>query len=120
LGFNIVADESVDFRIIKYLREKNVSIYSILEKHSGISDEEVVKIAKKNNCILLTEDSDFGEYVFSFQEKQISVIFLRYNPTQINEMETAILKVIQKYNENLYGKFVVITANKIRIREIFK
>ena len=41
----LIADESVDFGIIKKLRIKNFEIISILESHSGITDIEVLEIA---------------------------------------------------------------------------
>jgi predicted nuclease of predicted toxin-antitoxin system len=43
------------------LRAAGFQVEWILEDHSGISDEEVIHIAKSNNQILLTEDKDFGE-----------------------------------------------------------
>lgn len=52
----IVADESVDFGIILLLRKKGISVLSIAEESFGIKDEDVIAIAVKNQCLLLTED----------------------------------------------------------------
>jgi len=52
----LVADESVDFNIVKTLRSLGYSIYSIQESNSGISDIEVLQIARKQKAILITED----------------------------------------------------------------
>jgi predicted nuclease of predicted toxin-antitoxin system len=120
LEYNLLADESVDFRIIRYLRERNINIYSILENHPGIPDNQVIEIAKEKHCILITEDSDLGEFVFSFQDKANSIIFLRYDTKHIEEIKTTIVKVLDKYQGALYGKFVVITPNKIRLRDILR
>lgn len=62
---DLIADESVDFGIIKALRNKNYLIYSVLENNSGVSDETVLNISNENKCLLLTEDKDFGELVHS-------------------------------------------------------
>ena len=51
-------------------------------------------------------------------EKQISVIFLRYDSKDIVKITDSLIKVLHDYGASLYGKFVVITVNKIRIREI--
>ena len=40
---------------------------------------EIIGLAKRFNALLLTEDSDFGHWVFAKKEKEISVIFLRYD-----------------------------------------
>jgi len=50
----IVADESVDFGIILLLRQKGISVLSIAEESFGIKDEEVLAIAVKKQCLLIT------------------------------------------------------------------
>ncbi|MBM4053799.1 MAG: hypothetical protein FJ264_03815 [Planctomycetes bacterium] len=46
---SIIADENVDYRIVKYLRDKNYKVISILEDFRGISDKEVIEVAKNKN-----------------------------------------------------------------------
>jgi len=43
----IVADENVDFGIVKLLRTENFSVLSISEKYNGITDLEVLEIQLK-------------------------------------------------------------------------
>ncbi len=74
----IIADESVNFRFVKLLRAQGFEIYAIGESNVGISDTDVVKIAQKENSILITEDKDFGELVFAHQIKETKIVFLRY------------------------------------------
>lgn len=114
----ILADEDVDFRIVTSLRDKAFDVISVLREYQGIKDEEVIGIAKRSNALLLTEDSDFGHWVFARNEKEISVIFLRYKSKDVIKITDSLVKIITEYSSSLYGKFVVITANKIRIREI--
>ena len=78
----IIADENLDARIIKILRDHDYLIFSISEELHGISDFEIIDLAKKIDSIILTEDKDFGECVFSHKEKNISVIFLRFHHTE--------------------------------------
>lgn len=61
MQFQIVADESVDYRIVKGLRVAGFSVLSIIENSVSISDEEVLRTAVSNNALLITEDKDFGE-----------------------------------------------------------
>jgi predicted nuclease of predicted toxin-antitoxin system len=118
LPLSILADESVDFRIIEYLRNKDINIISVLEKHRSISDKDILKLSIEYNSIILTEDSDFGEWIFSYKEKANGILFLRYKLNELNEICESILSVIKKYKQNLYTKFVVITTKKIRIRAL--
>ena len=115
---SLLADENVDFRIIKILRESGIVIHSILEDHKSVSDFEVIEIARKLNSIILTLDKDFGEWVFSHKEFTIGVILLRYNPKEYLEITKAIQTLINQHNDDLVGKFVVLSTSKIRIREI--
>lgn len=118
MAFKILADEDVDFRIVSILKNKAYDVISVLRDYQGVSDEEIIGLAKRFNAILLTEDSDFGHWVFARKEKAISVIFLRYESKELENITNSLLKVFNTLGSSLYGKFVVITANKIRIREI--
>ena len=52
----IIADENIDARIISFLRASNIDVYAVLENNPGITDEEVILLAKEKNLIILTED----------------------------------------------------------------
>lgn len=43
----IVADENIDKKIISALRNENFEVYSIFERNRGISDEDIIQIAKE-------------------------------------------------------------------------
>lgn len=113
----ILADENVDFRIIRALRKHNVQVKSILEESPGISDKNVIELTRENNLTLLTEDKDFGKWVFSHKQK-ISVILLRYNSKNVNKIADSLLEVCTKNIETFKGKFTTITEHKIRQRKI--
>ncbi|OQA11557.1 MAG: hypothetical protein BWY64_04086 [bacterium ADurb.Bin363] len=114
----IVVDENVDYRIMKYLRNEGFNIISVLEDYRSISDQAVLSLAKEKGALILTEDKDFGGWVFSYKEKNIGIIFLRYKPNEIKEISHTLLRLLQKYGSALTKKFTVIRANKIRIREL--
>ncbi len=114
----IIADENVNFNIVTALKNNAFDIISVLKEYQGKSDEEIIGLVKQFNAILLTEDSDFGHWVFAKKEKEISVIFLRYDSMDLTKITDSLIKVLNDYGALLYGKFVVITINKIRIREI--
>jgi len=112
----ILADESVDFGIIRTLRERGVTIVSIAECSPGIGDRKVLEIARQRRLLLLTEDSDFGELIFAFKEPAVGVMFLRYHFTQRNKIAECILGILNKSGNQLLGAFTVITPEKIRLR----
>jgi len=111
----IVADESVDFRIVVQLRNKELSVYSIMEQQPSIKDEVVLKVAHENNALLITEDKDFGELVFRLRLPHSGVLLIKIEePSQ--KIPIVVEAVVKNYNE-LIGKFSVVDSNKLRIRE---
>ncbi|OHD56174.1 MAG: hypothetical protein A2Y33_05385 [Spirochaetes bacterium GWF1_51_8] len=118
MSLEFLVDENVNFKIISALRKNGYIVLSICESYSGLSDNEVLNLAYKNHQILITEDSDFGELVFSYRSFQAGVIFLRYHFSEIDDIINSLLNVIDKYQDQLYKNFSVITKNKIRIREL--
>jgi len=115
---DIIADENISASIINSLKKENFNVLSIRDEYRGIKDIEVIELAVKMNSLILTEDSDFGEWIFSHKEKSTGVIYLRYEYNQRDMITTALLSVLHKYSISLYQKFTVITPDKIRIRDI--
>lgn len=114
----IVADENLNNFIINSLRDNGIAVMAINEEYKGIEDREVIEIARQNDKIILTEDKDFGEWVFSHRVKNISVIFLRYHFKDLQEVIQALHSVISDHTIELKGYFTTITPKKIRRREI--
>ena len=63
----ILVDESVNYKIVKLLRQKNFEVISILEQCPSVPDKKVLELARENKAILLTEDKDFGWWIFSYR-----------------------------------------------------
>ena len=115
----IIADENIDGRLILKLRETGFEIVSIKESFRGYSDREIIQMAKSPNSILITEDKDFGEWVFSHNVRGYTVILLRYhNIFDFNVVEKNVIEVLQQTINKPGHRFITITKHKIRIREI--
>ena len=118
MPLKILADEDVDFRLIKNLRTKGFEVISVLKDYQGASDKEVLEIAKNREALLLTEDKDFGTWVFAHCEKCIGIIYLRYKAGEVETIFNSLHTTLVKYGNSLYNKFTVITPRKLRIREL--
>ena len=113
----ILADENIHYFIIKTLRESGFTVVSVSELSKGIKDEQVIQWAIQNNYLLLTEDKDFGEWVFAHHVKNLSVIFLRYSFQEFEKIAYAVVQVLNN-KKLIHPVFVTITARKIRVREL--
>ena len=112
----LVADESVDFSIIRNLRGKEFEVISILEDFSGISDADVLRIAVKNNCPLITEDKDFGELTYRLKQKHCGVLLIRLNDVPRQERIVLAVEAISNYFEKIENGFAVLNKQGLRIK----
>lgn len=113
---NILADESVDYRIIYYLRLQSFSVFAVIDNDAAISDSEVLKKANEQNALLITEDKDFGELVFRLKLKHKGIILLRFRHSTIEDQNEKVLETLQKYYQQLLNNFSVLSDKRLRIR----
>ena len=118
----ILADEGFNGKFVSKLRADGFSIEWILETNPGIPDEEVINIAKTNNQISLTEDKDFGEWVFAHQISGLTIIFVRYRSEETAEILSSLRFILDSLDtgdsSETIHEFITITRNKIRRRQI--
>ena len=113
----ILADENIPFEITRALRGQGFEVTSIYETARGISDEQVIEIALKYDYLLLTEDKDFGEWVFAHHAKGLSVLFLRYSFDELQDITLALIYLLK--TQTLQRPFfATITTKKIRVRQL--
>ena len=114
----IIADENLDARIINILRDNDFSIFSIAEELQGISDKEIIDIARKTESVIFTEDKDFGEWVFSHKIKDISIVFLRFHHSEYQKIADVLIELLKSGIKNLQNYFTTVTTKKIRSRRL--
>jgi len=118
LSIELIFDESVDARIIESIVPEYPGSLSITKSFPGIPDEEIIPIVVRHNAILITEDKDFGEWVFSHGRTIPAVILLRYHHTELMSIVGALRHTLNKDLARLRGQFVVIAPKRVRYREM--
>lgn len=114
----ILADEGVNFRIVRKLREAGIKVTSAAENFPGATDREVLDHAARNKRLLLTEDRDYGELVFAHKLTSTGVLFLRYSRSEENDIVDSIRRILETHGPALWSAFTVVTATKVRIRPL--
>ena len=114
-----LGDECLNGFIVRDLREAGYDLQWILEDAPSIKDEKVIEFAKATQTILISEDKDFGEWVFSHHVTGLTIIFLRYKKEEYEKILQD-LKIVLTDLEGtaLEHEFITITARKIRRRTI--
>lgn len=117
----ILADEGLNGNIVRELRDNGFEVDWIMEIEPGLSDEEVIELAKERQRTLITEDKDFGEWVFAHQIEGVTIVFLRYEKEdypQVLQFLIETLKELDKQLPAIENEFITINKNKVRRRKI--
>ena len=112
-----LADESCDFIVVKSLRLAGYDVVAVTESFPSASDIEVLRAAVEKNRILITEDSDFGEWVFAHREEMKGVLFIRFPGNVRSSLGEALVLLIEKHGMDLVGNFTVLKPGRARIRK---
>jgi predicted nuclease of predicted toxin-antitoxin system len=117
---SFLADESCDFSLIRALRTAAYSVKAIAEISPSLPDEAVLELAVAENRLLITEDKDFGEWVFAHQHAMTGVLLIRYPASMRSSMVVAVIDLIGGHATDLDGSFTVLEPGRARIRKKIK
>lgn len=113
-----LADENVSRLVIDRLRAAGREVISIGETKPGSLDNEVVNAADVEDCILITEDQDFGELVIRQRLGVRGLILLELDRLSNSAEADAVMDVISTHADKLLGNLVVIEPGRVRIRPL--
>ena len=110
-------DQSADFRLIPHLSNLGHDVKAISRNYPhGLPDEDVLKIARKEQRILIVADRDFGELIFQQELAHAGVIFFRLPGASLETKVEHLNTVLSANLDDLeLGEFLVVTAGQIRI-----
>jgi len=110
-------DQSADFRLIAYLRERGHDILAVSRDFPpGLSDEDVLAIARQEQRILVVADRDFGELIFHQGLAHTGILFFRLPGATLDTKIEHLDEVLDKHSAALArGEFLVVSPGQIRI-----
>jgi predicted nuclease of predicted toxin-antitoxin system len=112
----IIADESLNFEFVSFLRSNGFEILSIAEKYPSEHDENILAMSLMPPAIIITEDKDFGELIFKNKKEFSAVILLRYDVGEEKSILKSLLSLLRNHLQELHKSFVTISVNRTRIR----
>jgi predicted nuclease of predicted toxin-antitoxin system len=110
-----LADESCDFSVVRALRFAGHEVVAIAEVSLREEDDEVRERAVIANCILITEDKDFGQLVYANMRRTGGVIFIRFPARARRNLADTVVDVVGQQGERLIGHFTVLQPGRVRI-----
>lgn len=90
-----VVDECTGPVVARWLRESGHDVYSVYDEARGLDDGNVLQLAVRENRILITNDTDFGERVFRLRQPHCGVILLRLTDERAVKKIAALLSAIR-------------------------
>jgi predicted nuclease of predicted toxin-antitoxin system len=113
-----LADENVSRRVIERLRSTGFDVKSIGETKSGIPDKDVLRTADAEDCILITEDRDFGELVIRQRLAVRGIVLLELDRLSSKAEADVVAVVVSTHADKLWGNLLVIEPGRIRVRPL--
>jgi predicted nuclease of predicted toxin-antitoxin system len=110
-----LADESCDLAVVRALRSSGHDVVAVSDIAPRAEDSDVINLAVREGRILLTEDKDFGQLVYSHGLESIGVIFLRFPSHARKQIARDLTKMVKKEGDELIGAFVVVQPGRIRV-----
>jgi Domain of unknown function (DUF5615) len=110
-----LADESCDFAVVRALRGASHDVLAVMEVARGAKDAEVLAIAREERRVLLTEDKDFGQLVYSGGEGAAGVVLIRFPGSARLTLPAAVLDLVARFGDRLSTSFIVLEPGRVRI-----
>lgn len=83
------------------------------------TDQSIIEYARKNHCVIVTQDLDFGDILQHTGASKPSVLQVRLENTDPRHCGDTIIKLIQLAKSDLdAGALVTLSAQKHRIRSL--
>jgi predicted nuclease of predicted toxin-antitoxin system len=112
-----IVDERTGPTVANWLISQGHEVFSIFDQARGIDDESVLDKAYRENWILITNDKDFGEYVYRAHKPHHGIILLRLSDEHSQGKMRSIQKLLVDFADRLVDQFVVVTENQVRFGE---
>jgi len=113
-----LADESCDLAVVRALRAAGFDVFCISESSPRAEDSEVIRLAVRENRILLTEDKDFGWLVYSHGQETLGVILLRFPTFARRQISRDVVNLVKQQGDQLAGSFVTVQPGRIRVSRL--
>ena len=85
----------------------------------GATDADVVRLARKERRVLLTEDKDFGRIVYAGGQGDIGVVLFRFPATARAHLAMAAATLAERFGQRLPTAFVVVEPGRVRISSVY-
>ncbi len=109
-----MVDECTGPAVAAWLRAAGHDVFSVYELARGALDHDLIRNARAENRILITNDKDFGAKIYRDRVLHAGVVLLRLADESPPSKISVISRLLERYGTRLAGNFVVVTENQVR------
>ena len=114
MKLRFLADVNIEKGIVDCLQNKRYDVKWIPNYNCGMNDEDLLKLAKDERRILITNDKDFGELTFLQKKISVGIILFRVKDQDSKKKAELMEKLITNFYDKILNNFIVITNTKFR------
>lgn len=97
------------------LREAGHDVLAVSELAPGLADAQVMDRAVSEKRIVITEDRDFGELVYSRGARSAGVILVKFHSHARRGKPGAVMQAVASLGERLQAGFAIVEPGRVRI-----
>ena len=112
-----LTDENIFPKIVEFLRSYNFDIKDIREEPmKGLSDEEIISLAKNERRVLITFDKHFTNILQYPPELYFGIIRIRIHPPILNLVIKSLERFLNEFDlSKIKGKLIILESDGYRI-----
>jgi predicted nuclease of predicted toxin-antitoxin system len=115
-NLKFIVDVGVGRSSEEWLLAQNFLVLTISSINPEMEDYQIIKLAIKEEGIIITMDKDFGELVFKNNNSHKGILLLRLDDAVSEEKLAVIQNIIPEHLEHLKNNFSVYQNGKLRTR----
>jgi predicted nuclease of predicted toxin-antitoxin system len=109
-----IVDECTGPSVARWLASAGHDVVSVFDDRPGASDDEILDRAVAEQRILVTNDRDYGEMIFSQGKPHAGVVFLRLDDERPANKTRLLESLLKTHSAELPNRFVVVTETGVR------
>lgn len=109
-----IVDECTGPAVASWLKDSGHEVFSVYDEARGMSDNDIIRKAHKEEWILITNDKDFGEMVYRDRRLHRGVILLRLEDERSASKIKALSRLLASYSDRISETFLVVTEQRVR------
>ena len=115
-GIRFLIDSNVGRAVARALMQAGHNVLFVRDLDPRMRDETILRLAVREQRLIITMDTDFGELVYHSGQPHAGVLLLRMPDASAAEKVRVVQEVVARYGSELPQRFCVYRNGRLRIR----